>query len=147
MRWEKKKKKRCRFVRSSKNYSQYRTGQGSIVQYSATRSLVCLFVVTPLLLTGVPRRLSTLRGRSYAVALVSQVVHGDLKPANFVFVRGSLKLIDFGIAKAISNDTTNISRDSRVSVLNEYPTPLPLTHAMVAARYFGSVHTAGTKLY
>lgn len=43
------------------------------------------------------------------------MVHGDLKPANFVFVKGSLKLIDFGIAKAISNDTTNISRDSRVS--------------------------------
>ena len=43
-----------------------------------------------------------------------QVVHGDLKPANFVFVRGSLKLMDFGIAKAISSETTNISRDSRV---------------------------------
>ncbi|CAN0555815.1 unnamed protein product, partial [Ectocarpus sp. 12 AP-2014] len=47
-----------------------------------------------------------------------RVVHGDLKPANFVFVKGSLKLIDFGIAKAISNDTTNISRDSRVGTMN-----------------------------
>lgn len=49
----------------------------------------------------------------------ARIVHGDLKPANFVFVCGSLKLIDFGIAKEIeSNDTTNIVRDSQVGTLN-----------------------------
>jgi serine/threonine-protein kinase TTK/MPS1 len=47
-----------------------------------------------------------------------RVVHGDLKPANFVFCRGALKLIDFGIAKAIGNDTANISRDNQVGTLN-----------------------------
>lgn len=41
-------------------------------------------------------------------------MHGDLKPANFVFVRGRLKLIDFGIAKAIASDTTNIMRENQV---------------------------------
>lgn len=47
-----------------------------------------------------------------------RVVHGDLKPANFVFCRGALKLIDFGIAKALANDTANISREAQVGTVN-----------------------------
>lgn len=39
------------------------------------------------------------------------IIHTDLKPANFVLARGRLKLIDFGISKAVGNDTTNIGRD------------------------------------
>jgi serine/threonine-protein kinase TTK/MPS1 len=42
-----------------------------------------------------------------------------LKPANFLFVKGCLKLIDFGIAKSIeSDDTVNIYRDSAVGTFN-----------------------------
>jgi len=44
-----------------------------------------------------------------------KIVHSDLKPANFVVVKGNLKLIDFGIANAIANDTTNIQREHQVS--------------------------------
>ncbi|KAG5341627.1 hypothetical protein C0989_008606 [Termitomyces sp. Mn162] len=47
-----------------------------------------------------------------------KIVHSDLKPANFVIVKGQLKLIDFGIANAIANDTTNIQRDHQIGTVN-----------------------------
>ncbi|KAJ3349220.1 hypothetical protein HDU83_000696 [Entophlyctis luteolus] len=40
------------------------------------------------------------------------------KMKNFLIVEGTLKLIDFGIAKAIPSDTTNIQRDYQTGTLN-----------------------------
>ncbi|XP_010769029.1 dual specificity protein kinase Ttk, partial [Notothenia coriiceps] len=41
------------------------------------------------------------------------IIHSDLKPANFVLVNGSVKLIDFGIANTIQPDVTSIMKDSQ----------------------------------
>jgi serine/threonine protein kinase len=47
-----------------------------------------------------------------------KIVHSNLKPANFMLIKGSLKLIDFGISKAITNDTRNIYRECQAGTLN-----------------------------
>lgn len=46
------------------------------------------------------------------------IVHSDLKPANFVVVGGYLKIIDFGIANLIDDDTVNVYRDHQVGTPN-----------------------------
>ncbi|KAK6460858.1 protein kinase [Scheffersomyces coipomensis] len=48
----------------------------------------------------------------------SGIVHSDLKPANFLFVRGILKIIDFGIANAVPDHTANIYRESQIGTPN-----------------------------
>ncbi|CAI8048691.1 Serine/threonine-protein kinase mph1 [Geodia barretti] len=39
------------------------------------------------------------------------IIHNDLKPDNFICVRGRLKLIDFGIANRIEDEHTSVHRD------------------------------------
>lgn len=46
------------------------------------------------------------------------IVHSDLKPANFIFVRGTLKLIDFGISNAINGATVNVYRECQMGTPN-----------------------------
>jgi serine/threonine-protein kinase TTK/MPS1 len=62
------------------------------------------------------------------------IVHSDLKPANFLLVQGSLKLIDFGIAGAIDTDNTvNVHRDTHVGTPN-YMSPESLEDTNAGAR-------------
>lgn len=67
------------------------------------------------------------------VVHAAKVVHCDLKPANFLLVKGRLKLIDFGISKAIMNDTTNIVRENQVGTVN-YMSPEALQESSGPAK-------------
>ncbi|MCJ1479246.1 Dual-specificity kinase, spindle pole body (SPB) duplication and spindle checkpoint function [Lambiella insularis] len=59
------------------------------------------------------------------------IVHSDLKPANFLLVQGRLKLIDFGIANAIQDDTVNVHREQQIGTPN-YMSPEALIDSNAA---------------
>ncbi|TKY88004.1 hypothetical protein EX895_003100 [Sporisorium graminicola] len=48
----------------------------------------------------------------------ANLVHADLKPANFLMVDNRIKLIDFGISKKIPKGTVHISRDVIIGTPN-----------------------------
>ncbi|PVH98147.1 kinase-like protein [Periconia macrospinosa] len=73
------------------------------------------------------------------------IVHSDLKPANFVLVSGRLKLIDFGIANAIEIDhTVNVHRDSHIGTPN-YMSPESLEDCAGGGSRGQLSNGAGTK--
>jgi len=56
--------------------------------------------------------------RAVSEVHAARIVHGDLKPANFVICKEKIKLIDFGIAKSMSDNTTHIIRDKAVGSIH-----------------------------
>lgn len=65
------------------------------------------------------------------------IVHSDLKPANFVLVNGSVKIIDFGIANLIEDHTVNAYRDHQVGTPN-YMAPEALLDTKSSTESLGS---------
>ncbi|KAL8649817.1 MAG: hypothetical protein Q9226_005418 [Calogaya cf. arnoldii] len=59
------------------------------------------------------------------------IVHSDLKPANFLLLQGRLKLIDFGISNAISDNTVNVHREQHIGTPN-YMSPEALIDSNAA---------------
>jgi hypothetical protein len=84
--------------------------------------------------------------QSVQVIHKARIVHSDLKPGNFVLVGGKLKVIDFGIAKSISNDTTNISRDASVGTLS-YMAPEAVKHGTLKLGRSSDIWSLGIILY
>ncbi|KAL8920344.1 MAG: hypothetical protein Q9208_006315 [Pyrenodesmia sp. 3 TL-2023] len=66
------------------------------------------------------------------------IVHSDLKPANFLLLQGRLKLIDFGISNAINDNTVNVHREQHIGTPN-YMSPEALIDANAASGLPSSV--------
>ena len=56
--------------------------------------------------------------KSVSAVHKENIVHKDLKPANFLIVEGMLKLIDFGIASKVQDGKTQVTIENQMGTLN-----------------------------
>ena len=70
------------------------------------------------------------------------IVHSDLKPANFLIAGGFLKLIDFGIASAVGDDKTHVTKDNLIGTFN-FMSPEAIQVTNLDEIWFASTCTQG----
>lgn len=73
------------------------------------------------------------------------IVHSDIKPANFVSIKGILKIVDFGIAHCLPDDTLNIYLDHLAGTPN-YMAPETLRVLSSSRRTTDDDSTAASRL-
>lgn len=83
------------------------------------------------------------RGMLQAVEEIHRygIVHADLKPVNFILVKGQLKLIDFGIASSLEPESTSIIKDYQIGTIN-YMAPEALRNRALDASFVAQ-HPSG----
>jgi len=87
--------------------------------------------------------------KSVLVVHKENIVHKDLKPANFLIVEGMLKLIDFGIASRVQDGKTQVTIENQMGTLN-YISPETLNPSQAGSHKIGfksDVWSLGCILY
>lgn len=103
---------------------EHATSEGSLYLVMECGEIDLAHVLQSKLATGAPMDINFIRFHATEILRCVEavhnagVVHSDLKPANFLFVRGVLKIIDFGIANAVPEHTANIYRHSQIGTPN-----------------------------